>query len=365
VTERIAILGTGLIGGSIGLALRGRGDDVVVVGYDIDPAGLEGAVARGAIDEASESAAVAVAGADLVVLAMPVDRMEAVCRSIEGAVPPEAVVTDVGSSKSRIVGQGESSFGERFIGGHPMAGSERHGIDAADGDLFDGAWWILTPTHGTHSAPYRRVASLAAAVRARPIAIAPDVHDDLVARLSHVPQIAASALVDAAATAGDREALLGLAAGGFRDVTRIAASNPDLWVAILRSNSASVLEALRGLGRRLEAVAGMLEAERWSELRDFLDRARVARTELFRKPVYAGDPAALGFLIPDKPGVLAEVTTTAANLGVNIEDLKIVHSTEGGRGRLVLVVSGREAAERLMGELGALGYRAERIEIDD
>ncbi len=199
---------------------------------------------------------------------------------------------------------------------------------------------------------------------ARPFAIDPEVHDALVARLSHVPQLTASALVEVAAAAGDQEALLGLAGAGFRDVTRIAASSPDLWVAIVRSNTRSVLEALDGLEGNLRSVRDMIAGGRWYDLRAFLDRARSARTQLFAKPTYPAEPAALSMMIPDRPGVLAEVTTAAGNLGINIEDLRIVHSTEGGRGRLELIVSGAEEADRLAKGLEDLGYRVERSEVD-
>ena len=162
-----------------------------------------------------------------------------------------------------------------------------------------------------------------------------------------------------AAGAGDREALLGLAAGGFRDVTRIAASDPTMWVAILRANRLAILEALEGLEGRLRSVRRMLEEDRWDELEDFLQGARTARLELFAKPSYTGDPMTLSMMMPDRPGVLAEVTTAAGELGANIEDLSIIHSTEGGRGRLEVVIAGREPAEELRTRLMVLGYHVD------
>jgi prephenate dehydrogenase len=165
--------------------------------------------------------------------------------------------------------------------------------------------------------------------------------------------------VEVASSAGDREALLGLAGAGFRDVTRIAASNPALWVAIVRSNRQAVLEGLERLRDRLGSVAEMIGADRWTELQEFLARSRDARLELFAKPEFGGEPIELAMMVPDRPGVLAEVTTAAGNLGANIEDLRIVHSTEGGRGRLELVVAGREAAAGMMAALESLGYRVD------
>jgi prephenate dehydrogenase len=359
---RVAILGTGLIGGSIALGLRGRRVIDEVVGYDRDPGARRAAaeaLTRG-VDRPEE----AVAGADLVVLATPVDQMVSLCARLTGRVPDGAAVTDVGSAKVEAVAAGEGAFGPRFIGGHPMAGSERHGFGAADGRLFEGAPWILTPTPATSSESYSKVADLVARLGAKPVAVPPGVHDALVARLSHVPQLTASALVDVAAGAQERDALLGLAAGGFRDVTRIAASNPELWVAILQANRKAVLEALDGLRSRLGEIGEMIASDRWDELLGWLSSARRARIELFAKPDYGGDPVALNLMVPDRPGVLAEVTTAAGELGANLEDIEIFHSTEGGGGRLELVVAGADHAGRLAEALTRLGYVVEQGVID-
>ncbi len=364
MAEHVAVVGTGLIGGSIALGLRQARPAPSVVGYDSDPESLRTALDIGALSAIAASPAEAVYGADLVVLAMPVDQIPVVCDVLADAVGDDAIVTDVGSAKVDVVAHGEAAFGGRFAGGHPMAGSERHGIGAAEAQLFDSAWWILTPTQRTSPTAYRGVAGLAAQLGAKPVAVDPSVHDTLVARLSHLPQLTASALVETAATAGDRDALLGLAAGGFRDVTRIAASNPDLWIAILRSNRGAVLEALGALRGRLARLGGMIEEEDRAGLRESLDTARRARLDLFSKPTYAGTPVALSTMIPDRPGVLAEVTTAAGELGANIEDLRIVHSSEGGKGRLELIVAGAGPAEVLAAALTALGYRVERSGVD-
>jgi prephenate dehydrogenase len=361
---RVGIVGLGLIGGSIGLGLRKRAGVDRVVGFDVNPQAVAGALECGAIGGAADSLEDAADGVDLVVVATPVDLIPGVLERIASYVAPGAIVTDVGSAKAEVVAAGERCLGAAFVGGHPMSGSERHGIDAASEVLFDDAWWIVTPTSTTASKAYSTVTSVVASLGARPVALDPSTHDALVARLSHLPQLTASALVDVALAAGDREALLGLAGGGFRDVTRIAASNPDLWVAIIRSNHQAVLESLAGLGHRLEAVSSMIARQHWDELRSWLDRSRRARLDVFAKPDFGGEPVGLTLMVPDRPGVLAEVTTAAGRLGANIEDLRIVHSTEGGQGRLELVVSGPAKAESLVGALMSLGYRVERSEVD-
>ncbi|HEX2294606.1 MAG TPA: prephenate dehydrogenase/arogenate dehydrogenase family protein [Actinomycetota bacterium] len=365
MSDRVAILGTGLIGGSIGLGLAAVDPSTEIVGYDPDREAAEAALKAGAVAAVAREPAAAVEGAGVVVLAGPVDATPGLVEAISARVPDAAVVTDVGSAKAAVVAVGEDAFGRRFVGGHPMAGSERHGARAASADLFRDAWWILTPTRSTAPEAYARVADLVGRLGAKPVAVSPSRHDSLVARLSHVPQLTASALVELAAGAGDREALLGLAAGGFRDVTRIAASNPDLWVTILRSNKASILDALETLDRKLTSVAGWIERDDWDEVREWLAAARNNRLELFARPDLSGEPAGLSLPVTDRPGVLAEVTTAAGRLGANIEDLRIVHSTEGGHGRLELVVTGEGPADRLAEALGNMGYRVERTAIVD
>lgn len=360
--HHVALIGTGLIGGSIGLGLQ-RERGIVVTGFDRDRTALDRALARGAIAQACPDAAGAVAGADVVVLAVPLEEVEATLRAVGGAVTEEAIVTDVGSAKAAVVAAGEQVFGDRFVGGHPMSGSERHGIDAAEPDLFDDASWILTPTDKTSSVAYNEAARLATTLGARVVALDPETHDDLVARLSHLPQLIASAIVDVATGGQHEDSLLGLAGGGFRDVTRIAASNPEMWVSIIRTNRAAVLAALDRLGMSLRGVAEIIESDRWDDLTGWLGRARTARLELFTKPVHTGEPVALSLMIPDRPGVLAEVTTEAGRLGANIEDLRIIHSTEGGRGRLELVVAGAGPADALSTALTSLGYHVDHPDI--
>ena len=358
--KKVAILGAGLIGGSVGLALKAGRPQVEVVGFDANPASARAAVERGALDHTAPSLEEAVAGADLVLLCMPVDQIPQAMVDLVTLVADGAVITDVGSAKGRVVAEGERLFGARFVGGHPMAGSERQGIHAAAPDLFVDAPWVLTPTVRTASPTYAAVAAFVSLLGARPVALDPATHDALVARLSHLPQLAASAIVELAVGAGDRDELLGLAGPGFRDVTRIAASDPGLWVAIIKANTKAVLDGLSVLGTRLDDLGATIREGRWSELESFLRSARNARLELFAKPDYGGQPVALSMMVPDRPGVLAEVTTAATQLGANIEDLRIVHSTEGGSGRLELVVAGEDRAERLVTDLLRLGYHVDR-----
>jgi prephenate dehydrogenase len=346
------------------MGLRARFPAVVVAGYDNDPDALATSLQRGAVTSTFDDPVAAVDGAELVVMAVPLGEFQALLDAIAPALGSEATVTDVASAKTAVVSAAESALGDRFVGGHPMAGSELHGIGAADPNLFEDAAWILTPTSTTSSRAYALASRLATSLGAHVVAVEPAEHDSLVARLSHVPQLTASALVAMASSAGDKEALLGLAGGGFRDVTRIAASNPEMWIRILKTNRDAVLESLDRLGESLKDASRLIEGSRWDELGEWLTSARTARLELFAKPVVTGEPVALSLIIPDRPGVLAEVTTEAGKLGANIEDLRIVHSTEGGRGRLELVVAGRDAADAMAAALEALGYHVDHPDIN-
>lgn len=361
--QRVAVIGTGMIGGSVALGVRAAG--IPVVGYDAEPATVARAHARGVIDVAEADPRRAVAGADVVVIATPVDRVGRVVAEIAPALAPRAAVTDVGSVKQGVVRHGVAAVGPRFVGGHPMAGSERAGLDAADPEMFQGAWWILTPTEATDSGAYMLVTSLVELLGATPLALEPGLHDDLVGRLSHVPQIVASALVATAVAAADRGALLPLAGAGFRDVTRIAGSDPDLWLAILEENRGAIAADLDLLQRRLVDIARMLEDGRWPELRAFLADARRARLELFARPDLTGAPVTVSLPVPDRPGVLAEVTTIAGQQAINIEDLEIAHSTEGGRGTLRLVVAGAQRGRALADLLRARGHHAVVVDLGD
>ena len=335
---RIAVLGTGLVGGSVGLAARARG--WTVRGYDTDPARLARAVAVGAIDEAAPDLPGAVVGADLVVVAVPVGRAAEVVQAALDA--GAAIVTDVASVKAVVVEAVEAArpgAAVRFVGGHPMAGSEQDGLDGADAEMFVGATWVLTPTPATDPSAFEAVRDFAVTLGAEVIAVSPRHHDALVAVVSHVPQLAATTLMDVAARRGEEHAtLLRLAAGGFRDMTRIAASHPAIWPDICVANRDAIVTRLDDYLVALGAVRDLVAGADRSGLLDLLERARAARRNL---PVGTPSGSALVELripVPDRPGVLAEVTTAAGVLGVNIVDLEIAHSGEGVGGVLVLVI---------------------------
>ncbi|MGH2707473.1 MAG: prephenate dehydrogenase/arogenate dehydrogenase family protein [Actinomycetota bacterium] len=359
----LAILGTGLMGGSLGLACRKRGLVERVIGYDIQPDRLARAIERGAITEAAESPRSAVREATLTVIASPVGSIPGVFAEIAGQLPQDAIVTDVGSTKSRVVEdiQALAPADVHFIGGHPIAGSEHEGIDAADADLYTGAFWILTPTRETDTAAYGRLVRFLARLDAHVLSLDPGRHDELVALTSHLPQLLSSTLMGFAADIAASEGGLPLVtAGGFRDMTRIAGSSPDLWVDIVRENRRAILELLNRFQGALATAGSYVEAEDWEGLRRVLVGAREGRKNLPDKPGLA--PACiveLKVVVLDHPGSLAAVTTTVGEAGVNIEDFYVVHSLEGGKGTIHLTLNGEPAARNAKEALEKKGFTAE------
>jgi prephenate dehydrogenase len=343
--ERVAVLGTGLIGTSIAMAAVAAGSEVL--GYDLDPETLVRAAERSGLEPAGSLEA-AVEGVTLVFVSTPVPSVAQVAvEALRSA--PDAVVTDVASVKSQVMVEVEASARpdslRRFVGGHPMGGSERSGPEFASGSVLDGIVWVVTPSTATDDSAVARVESFATAVGARPVRIEPERHDRLVAIVSHLPQVASTALMSLAATeeAGEPEILL-LAAGGFRDLTRLAASSPHLWSDILLANREQVTAAIDLYVARLLELRDLVGAERQGDVEAAFTLAKRARLTLAAKPQVRAGIAVLQVPIPDRPGSLADLTLALSGAGVNIEDLQIVHSPEGGRGVVHLTVAA-DAAE--------------------
>lgn len=343
--RRAAVIGTGLIGGSIGLALRERGWHVT--GRDDDAGRAARALELGAFDAIGEDPTAAVT-----FIATPVRAVAALARA---ALAHGGVVTDVGSVKGSIV---SSVSDPRFVGGHPMAGSEQDGVDGARADLFAGAVWVLTPTANTDADAHSLVRSIVKSFGADVVELPPERHDALVAVVSHVPHLTAATLMGLAAEgAEEHRAMLRLAAGGFRDMTRIASGHPGIWPDICDENRDAIVLALDELSTTLRKVRDIVAAGDRASLLDLLERARAARVNLPARVVSLSEMAEVRVPVPDRAGVLAEVTTLASELGVSIADFEIAHSPEGLAGVLLILVP-VESVERFTGGLIARGYRS-------
>ncbi len=265
----------------------------------------------------------------------------------------DAVVTDVSGVKTAIVAAADHP---RFIGGHPMAGSEQIGLRGAAPDLFEGAVWVLTPTSATDIDAFDRLQGVVTELGADVLVLTPDDHDRLVAVVSHVPHLVAATLMNAATVGAEQNgALLRLAAGGFRDMTRVAAGHPGIWPDICSENAGPIVDALDALLDELTHMRARVAANDRDSIFGVLQRASQARRNLPARMVRPDNLSELRIPVPDRHGVLAEITSLAADGGISIYDIEIAHSAEGPRGVLILVVDSAES-ERLRDAIEAKGY---------
>jgi prephenate dehydrogenase len=360
---RIAVLGVGLIGGSIGLAARGR-LGAEVVGFDPDRTVADRGVGEGAVDVAAASVEEACADASVIFCAAPVAGLVALAEGALAAAGPETVVTDVGSTKRDIVAALGSD--QRFIGGHPLAGAETSGVENAREDLFEGARWYLTPKAERSSGVlYDRLQRTVAGLGARVQAIDAEAHDRLMASVSHVPHVVANVLVGQAAAELSRDSERMPEVGpSFRDTTRVAGANPAIWGDIFASNREAVAAATDAVAAKLrEAAALIREGDReavaeWHAVAG-ADRRRLLETEL------AGGPLReLRVVIANRPGTIAELALALGEAGVNIEDMALHPTPDMTSGAVSLWVSGSEQAERAVKLVRELGHTVSVVDDD-
>lgn len=348
--RRAGLVGTGLIGGSVGLALRACGWHVT--GSDADPARAARALELGAIDVVGVDPE-----AELTFVAVPVSAVPGAARD---ALDAGGVVTDVGSVKGPVVAAVDHP---RFVGGHPMAGSEALGVDGSRADLFDGAAWVLTPTAGTDQQAHALVHSVVRSFGADVLTLAPAQHDRLVATVSHVPHLTAAALMRMAAGRAENDAaLLRLAAGGFRDMTRIAAGDPGMWLDVCAENREAIVEVLDELLDALGVMRDVVAQRDRTGLDGELRGAQLARRSLPMGAPPAEQLAEVRVQVPDRPGELAAVTALATELSINVYDVEVAHSPGERSGRLLLVVDAHRSSE-LVEALGRGGRAASTHEL--
>jgi len=350
---RVAVLGVGLIGGSIGMAAKQR-LGAEVTGFDTDPATLRDAEAAGALDLASESLKDACQDAEVIFCAAPVGALEDLAGRALSAAATDAVITDVGSTKRRLVAAmgGE----ERFIGGHPLAGAETAGLGGARPELFDGARWYLTPTERSSGILYDRLQRVLSGLGARPEAIEADAHDRLMARISHLPHVFANALVEQVAGApGSGEGRLPEAGPSLRDATRVAGANPAIWADIFASNREALSEVIDEAIARLHAASDLILSGDLHALHAWQGAIAASREALLKSAREGGALREVRVLLPNRPGAMAELALALGRVGVNIEDMALHPAQDMNTGALALWVAGDEQAERaaeLARELG-------------
>jgi prephenate dehydrogenase len=353
--ERVGVVGTGLIGTSIGLALARSGQRVRLVDADQARAATAAALGAGVAagwDDLGEC--------DHVVVAVPPHATAAaVSRILRLAV--EATVSDVSSVKTHALTEVETlepELSSRFCGGHPIAGRERGGPGAAQPELFDGAMWVVAPLPATTAAARADVIELAHRCGARTTVVDAVTHDAVLAAVSHAPQVVASALAARLAAAGPEAPAL--AGQGFRDTTRLADSDPHLWGSIAAANAGPLAGELRALAATLDDVAAALDGGDAARVETLVATGRAARALL---PGKAATPrrawSRVGVVLADRPGELARLLAAAGEAGVNVEDLSIEHAPDHPVGYVDLDVRPDEA-DRLLAALSLAGWSAHR-----
>jgi prephenate dehydrogenase len=360
---KIGVAGVGLIGGSIGLAARARLDGVRVVGFDSSERALEAALAVEAIDEACANVRDLVEGADVCFVCCSVGALADVVRDALGA-GGDCAVSDVGSTKRAVLAGVEESGldgadATRFVGGHPLAGAEASGVEHARADLFEGATWYLTPTSSTSGIHYERLYRVISGLGAQPTAIDPDTHDRLMATVSHLPHALANVLVSQAA----RELLeedqrLPATGPSFRDATRVAGSNAAIWRDIFLTNRQAIEAELRTYIDALEEVVAVLRSGDPARLERWIEDSRSDRQRLLEVELSGGPVSELRITVPNKPGIVAQVTLALGEAGVNIVDMALYPAPDMRSGAIALWVAGERGAERAVELIGGLGYPA-------
>ena len=345
--RRAQVVGTGLIGGSVASALRKSGWHVT--GRDAVGGHAQRALELGCLDAIGTDSE-----AMFCVVAVPAAFLAGeVTRALADTAAGGAVVTDTGSVKTPVA---RTITDPRYVPGHPMAGSEQEGVEGANPDMFVGAVWTLTPTETTDDNALRSCQTVLTGFGSDVVTMTPERHDALVAVVSHVPHLAAASLMCLAdERALDDAPLLRLAAGGFRDMTRIAAGHPGIWLDICGENRDAIVEVLDELSERLTQMREVVAGADREGLRAVLTQARRARTNLPSRYVRPQELLEVRVPIPDRKGQIAAITMLAADCDVNVADIEVAHSPEGTEGVLVLVVA-RNEAQRFLAALAGQGY---------
>lgn len=339
----IAVIGTGLIGGSLGLALHESPQVSRIIGIDNDQEALQKALQIGAIDEISSLEGVG--KAEVVFLCTPLETFPSLIAGMAEHIRPGTIVTDVGSTKQKVMEwMADLPEGVHVIGGHPMAGSEIHGIQGADRYLFENAVYVLTPGPETAPEITRQLTELLSVTGAKIKIMEATEHDQMVAAISHIPHLAAVSLVNL--TEGHPELLM-LAAGGFRDTTRVASSSPSLWKGILTTNRSAVVAGLDKMIHHLTQLRSALENNDQDKLLAELTRAQVIRSQIphGQKGML---PAMCDVIciVPDQPGVIGNLGRILGHHNINIVDIEILRVREGDGGTIRLGVPSLEDGMR-------------------
>ncbi|GIQ67568.1 prephenate dehydrogenase [Xylanibacillus composti] len=357
---KVAIFGVGLIGGSLALCLKGK-PGLRVAGHSNNPASVDKYLKRGVVDEATTSMEEAARDADFIFLCVPVGCLEDYLQKLNGMrLKPGCIISDVGSTKRTVMDAAKSLHWENvhFIGGHPMAGKEQSGVEAATSHLFENAFYVLTPDESTPALEVERLEQLLAHTRAHIVKMAPAQHDDIVGAVSHLPHVIAVALVNQVADYNEENDLYErLAAGGFRDITRIASSDPIIWRDILLNNRSVVLRLLEDWKERMDGFIDMLNKEDGAGIESEFMKAGSFRNALpERRKGVIHSTFDVYVDVPDHPGVVGEIAGQLGSRQINLSNIQIMESRLDVPGVMRLSFREEEQLDRAVEVLKELGY---------
>ncbi|WP_240375581.1 prephenate dehydrogenase [Bacillus piscicola] len=338
--RKICIIGMGLIGGSIALSIK-REHTAHITGVDINEEQLKLACSLGVIDECAMDMEAGIQDADLIILAAPVTKTESLIEEMSGLpLKKGAIITDVGSTKTKIFEKAKQLSEQEvtFIGGHPMAGSHKSGVESARAHLFENAFYILTPSEQANANKIIQLQNWLKGTKARFIEMKPEQHDKLAGLISHLPHIVAAGLVQQVRDVEKEDELVSrLAAGGFRDITRIASASPIMWRDVLLHNKNTILSLLRQFKLEIGRVEEMLDAENGEKIFEYFATAKAFRDGLPSREKGA-IPAFYDLFVdvPDHPGVISDVTGILGKAGISITNIRIIETREDIMGVLRL-----------------------------
>lgn len=357
---KIAIIGVGLIGGSLALCFKGK-PGITVAGYSHLPEIQRRVKDSGAVDIATTSLEEAVMDADYIFLCVPVGCLEDYLQKLSRLeLKPGCIISDVGSTKKSVAAAADELELQdvHFIGGHPMAGSERAGVEAASTLLFENAYYVLTPSKSATEAAYASLEELLQYTKAQVIRVEPELHDEIVGAISHLPHIIAVALVNQVRQYNEDNVLYQtLAAGGFRDITRIASSEPQVWRDILLSNKQVLLRLLKDWNREVDRFLSLLEAEDGSGIELAFKEAGAFRSGLPERRKGAIQPLYDLYIdVPDHPGIIGQIATELGQQNINLSNMQIIESREDVPGLLRLSFRNELMMEAARDHLQELNY---------
>ncbi len=358
--SKIVIVGVGLIGGSLGLAVRRKNRDTGIIGVS-SQAAIDRAVELGTIDSGYgyDKLGTAVAGADAVFLCTPITRIKELLTDLSGSVKPGMIVTDVGSTKHEIAVHAGNVLpdGVHFIGGHPMTGSEKSGVNASDPFLFENAIYVLCPAEDVPEDVVDGFSGFLHNIGARIVTMDSDLHDNIAAAISHVPQMIAVTLVNMVQhKTTDTAPYLQLAAGGFRDMTRIASSPFKMWDDICRTNAEAIRTTLDTFIRELNELKSRIGSD---ALKDDFQTANHTRANIPKDTKgFAKTLHEVLAVVEDKPGIISSIAGELAQHDINIKDIEVMKVREGEGGTLRLAFDGENEAAQVVDILNAIGFKS-------